>query len=88
MRFTIRDILWVTMLIAMAIGWRLEYARNRFARTQLQGIVGALEAVGAEVEIETDHVRTKSSHGFDSYWGLGKRDPAKTHVILGAGSNQ
>jgi hypothetical protein len=86
-RFTIRDVLWLMVVVGMAIAWRSEYVRQSLTRTQLRGVVTALEAAGVEVEVEQDHIRAKASRGFDSYVGLDRSDPRKPAVTVDVSSN-
>lgn len=85
-RFTIRDVLWLMVVVAIALVWYLERGQHRATRQQLQGVMDTLEAVGVEIEVAPDHVQAKfgGSNPFDSYTGLGRHDPQKAPVKVDA----
>ncbi len=87
MRFTNRDLLLVIAVFGLALGYYLERSRNAITRTQLNKLVDTLDTVGVETELAADHVRIKSDV-FDAYMSIGKHDPTKPPVMLGAGDGK
>jgi hypothetical protein len=45
-RFTIRELLWLTLIVAVAMGWLIESQRSRVWRERAQIAVDQLEAEG------------------------------------------
>jgi len=57
-RFTIRDLLWLTLVVALALGWSLEH-RERQHRDKLFGIQkGRLDAIRSVLERNPDVTAT------------------------------
>ena len=43
-RFTIRDLLWMTALIAPSLGWWLDHRQTARERTEMAGLISRLES--------------------------------------------
>jgi len=52
MRFTIRDLLWITVVVAMGAGWYLEYRNRGPENLKLHGEIAKLEQSLASKERE------------------------------------
>src|SRR5262245_37003735 len=85
-RFTIRDVLLVLVAFGLALGWYLERVQHAYTREQLQGIVGALESVGVEIEVEPGHVYAAKDGSFEAYTSLSRHDPKTPTKMLGTRS--
>jgi hypothetical protein len=80
-RFTIREVLWLFVVLALGLALWIERSRNIVVRNQLRGIVDALKSVDVQAEVATDHV-TITGPKFATHWLLGKRDPKRPPVVL------
>ena len=56
MKFTIRDTLWLMVVIGLGIALWIERSRNSIARHQLQVLVDVLESVDVQTEVRPDHI--------------------------------
>jgi hypothetical protein len=54
MKFSIRDVLWLTVVVALAVGWGLD--RMRFRRAEIQARRAQLMAEVARVEADLARV--------------------------------
>ena len=81
MRFSIRDVLWLTVVLGLVIALWLERSRNGVARRQLQVVVDVLESVDVQAEVTPDHV-TITGPDFATYRILGEPDPNQAPVVL------
>jgi hypothetical protein len=48
MRFTIRDVLWLTVAVALACGWRMEYVKSCRVRENLQEQISELKELARQ----------------------------------------
>jgi hypothetical protein len=55
LRFTIRDVLWLTVVVALGVGWGMEFYRSPSRRLEFraQALESALEGEGFTVEQES-----------------------------------
>lgn len=62
-RFTIRELLWLTLVVAVALGWQLESARARQWRQRAEIAAGQLEAENlGRMVFKDDRVVFESSY--------------------------
>jgi hypothetical protein len=80
-RFTIRDVLWLMVLIGLGIALWMERSRSSVARRQLRGLVDVLEGVDVQAEVAPDHV-TVTGPDFAAHSILGEPDPNQPPVVL------
>jgi len=61
-RFSIRDVLWLTVVVGLGLGWLLDHkaAADRFTRMQrvliLSGGQGGVDSTGTRYEVEVREV--------------------------------
>jgi hypothetical protein len=48
-RFTIRDVLWLTLVVAMGVGWWVERDKSAALRWQLDAVVALAQDCGCAV---------------------------------------
>lgn len=62
-RFTIRDVLWLTVVVALVLGWVTD--RRRFGKSpaQLATLVEILDRQGVRVELRQDRIRLEDKLG-------------------------
>ena len=64
-RFTIRDVLWLTVVVALVIAWRFEVGRardrERMREMQLELLSGVLERDGYKITIREDGMSFKKT---------------------------
>jgi hypothetical protein len=53
-RFTIRDVLWLTVVVALAAGWLMDHRRLAVFEQRFHNIVAELVSRNLSVEIEDD----------------------------------
>jgi hypothetical protein len=65
-RFTIRDVLWLTVVVAMGVGWWMEHrttaatvTRLRYIATHLAGLLNGRDDL--EVKVVNDHLYLRTS---------------------------
>jgi hypothetical protein len=46
MRFTIRDVLWLTVVVALAVGWFLERGQSSSAEAENRYLLEAIDRAG------------------------------------------
>jgi hypothetical protein len=80
-RFTIRDVLWLMVVVSLGLALWIERSRNGITRNQLQGIVYALESVDVQAEVGRNHV-TITGPTSATHRQIGPRDPKKPTVVL------
>jgi hypothetical protein len=63
LRFTIRDVLWLTVVAAMGVGWWIEFSENAPLRRRCDrleslaaGSVGIMQHVGIKAEFRDDNI--------------------------------
>ena len=49
-RFTIRDVLWLTVVVALAVGWWLERARSQGQARRIERLEGEVQQVGVVIK--------------------------------------
>jgi hypothetical protein len=81
MRFSIRDVLWLMVVVGLLLALWIERSRNGSARRKLESVVEALENVDVQVEVTADHVHVTGPN-FATYNNLGKPDPKRPPVVL------
>jgi len=81
MRFTIRDLLWLTVVLGLGLALWIERSRNGIARQQLQVLVDMLESAEVQAEVAPNHV-TITGPDFAAHRILGKPDPKQPPVVL------
>ena len=54
-RFTIRDVLWLTVVVALGVGW---WASNRRATVQLEATVSHTESLRLQLKRARDYEKT------------------------------
>jgi hypothetical protein len=57
MRFTIRDLLWLTVVVALGVAWWREFRRSEMLDTRLRLLNGAL-AAQLNWSVTFDHANT------------------------------
>jgi hypothetical protein len=68
MKFTIRDLLWLMVVVGLALGWLHEYRNsNRLAARQLAALVQALEARYLKVSMDSTYVTIRPA-GQNASW--------------------
>jgi hypothetical protein len=53
-RFTIRDVLWLTVVVALAVGWLVDHRRLKVFEQRFHTIVAELVSRNLDVEIGAD----------------------------------
>ena len=49
-RFTIRDVLWLTVMVALGVGWWLERARSQGQARRIASLEGEVQQVGVVIK--------------------------------------
>lgn len=66
MRFTIRDLLWLSVVVVVLFLWRIEFVRvaNREngMKAKIELLKGALERAGYEVQLRDDGASVSMKH--------------------------
>jgi hypothetical protein len=57
MRFTIREVLWLTVIVALVLGWWIDHSQLSLARSQLKTLIVILESHGIHVSLQSQGVR-------------------------------
>jgi hypothetical protein len=69
-RFTIRDVLWLTVVVALVVGWSVSYVRaanlNRELRESLKEVGMAMQAHGFMMQV--DMQTGEASWSFGGYY--------------------
>jgi hypothetical protein len=62
-KFTIRDLLWLTVVVALGVGWWIDHRwpsklreENEEMRKQLSSLTALLDKAGVKVKVEKGHV--------------------------------
>ena len=67
MKFTLRDILWATVVVGLILGWWLDHRRFGLASRHLQTLIDILASHDISVQLEPEGVRAEVS-GKQTYW--------------------
>ena len=67
-RFTIRDVLWLMVVVALAVGWLIDHRRIGLAPAHLQTLIGVLSSHGISVRLESKGVSAEMVPGNDVAW--------------------
>ena len=59
-RFTIRDLLWLMVVVGMGFGWWLDHRRVGLAPDQLQTLIDILASHGLSVELRPEGVQAET----------------------------
>ncbi len=81
MKFTIRDLLWLMVVLGLGLALWIERSRNGIARQQLHVLVDMLEGADVQAEVAPNHI-TITGPNFASHRILGKWDPNQPPVVL------
>ena len=68
MKFTLRDILWLTALIGVSLGWWLEHRRIGLAPAHLHTLTDILASQNIVVSLDPDGVHAQGPLGDDKAW--------------------
>jgi len=88
-RFTIRDVLWLTVVVALAVGWCIEHRhiatlRKRCDRLEsvARAAVPVMRDLGIDAEFTDDNIAIGGSHWPPERapWNEGRR-PAATIIL-------
>ncbi len=66
-RFTIRDVLWLMVVVGVAVGWLAEHRRVGNSPWQLDGLIEVLGHHDIQVELQPRSVYVKH-HSQDGSW--------------------
>src|SRR5262245_13602505 len=82
LRFTIHDMLWLTVVVALGVALYLSQSQLDVSRRQLLGLVNALQKLGVEVNVSEDYVLVRGSGlgKFESFVTLTKYDQPITMI--------
>ena len=68
-RFTIRDVLWLTVVVAMALGWSMNAVHSTAQKRELARLRGNYEAVKATAhELYGWNVQEHGDNGISIVW--------------------
>ena len=81
LRFTLRDVLWLMIVVGLGLALWKERSRNEVVRNQLRVVVEALESVDVQAEVARDHV-TITGPDFATHVVIGEPDPDGPPVVL------
>jgi len=81
MKFTIRDLLWLTVVLGLGLSLWIERSRNSVARQQLQTLVDVLESADVQAEVTPGHVIV-TGPDFSAHLIIGEPDPNQRPVVL------
>lgn len=69
-RFTIRDVFWLIVVVAVSVGWSIEHVQltklrrlRSMSLRDAEAIIEALERLGMTVEVSTHSVRIRDAKG-------------------------
>ena len=74
MKFTIRDLLWLTVVLGLGLALWIERSRNGVARQQLQTLVDVLESADVQAKVTPDYI-TVTGPDFGLTQAIGDTDP-------------
>ena len=80
MKFTIRDALWLMVVIGLGIALWMERSRNGIARQQLQVLVDVLEGADVQAEVRPDRI-TVTGPDFAAGSFIGEPNPKRPIVL-------
>jgi hypothetical protein len=68
MRFTLRDILWLTAVVGLSLGWWVEHRRIGLAPAHLQTLTDILASQEITVSLDSDGVYAQGPQGDYKSW--------------------
>ena len=66
-RFTIRDVLWLTVVVGLGVGWLTEHVRIGRSPGQLSTLVDVLADQGIHVDLQPHGIQVQGNKG-DGLW--------------------